>query len=93
MGYYTITGIDGAAPTITCDQGPVKYPENCHVCNHHNPYTGKEHMVSIGNTAPIVDVYVCRTCRPKWDREQEVAKLKAEAAECEAAKEALLYGR
>ena len=69
------------------------YPTNCTVCNHHNPYTGKEHMVSIGNTAPIVDVYVCRTCRPKWDREQEVAKLKAEAAECEAAKEALLYGR
>ena len=49
----------------------IKYPEHCKVCNHHNPYAGAEHMTPCG-------LYVCRQCRPAWDRKERMAVMKEE---------------
>lgn len=57
----------------------VKYPEHCKVCNHHNPYAGAEHMTTCGS-------YVCRQCRPAWDRKERISVLKEEEALREAQK-------
>ena len=57
----------------------VQLPENCSECNHHNPYVGKEHITDTGQ-------YVCRQCRPKWDRKQSLVALKVEADAREARK-------
>ncbi len=57
----------------------IKYPEHCKVCNHHNPYAGAEHMTPCG-------LYVCRQCRPAWDRKERMAVMKEEEALREAKK-------
>lgn len=59
----------------------VKLPEHCSVCNHHNPYVGTEHVVYVQYPGVVKLEYICRQCKPKWEREQNVAKLKREAEE------------
>ncbi len=78
---YTPVQIDGWAedvqPTVKVEP---KLPEHCAVCNHHNPYVGKEHMAT---TSPAY-IYVCRSCKPGWERREYIARMKQEAAEREA---------
>ena len=70
----------GRTQVATVTATTVKLPEHCSECNHHNPYVGPEHIIS----APEGPKYVCRQCKPKWERQQSLRKLKAEADASEA---------
>jgi hypothetical protein len=81
---------DGWLARTSTTAAPKLLPEHCHVCNHHNPYVGKEHLTPgagapPGYTGPDM-VYVCRTCKPAWDRKERIEHMKCEAAEREAKK-------
>jgi hypothetical protein len=60
-------------------------PEHCKVCNHHNPYVGEEHLVCTNKTKGLME-YVCRQCRPAWDRKARLDQMKHEAILREEAK-------
>ncbi len=79
--FYLPPGSDEPIPVFHTGESVVRaeqsepLPEHCLVCNHHNPYVGKEHMSQTTSGT----VYVCRTCKPGWDRSVRLQVLKDEA--------------
>ncbi len=82
-GFVGLEGLAAWLPASTSATESKLPPQTCKVCSYHNEYAGPEHLTADTNG---IMVYVCRTCRPEWDRGVRMAKLKEEADEREAKK-------